>query len=66
MKTAEAELSCHINIDLQAGFYCTEIGNKCEKKTFTEKPKKNLYFTKKSLLKKPLFSKEPARGPGSF
>ena len=65
MKTAEAELSCHINIDLQAGFYCTEIGNKCEKKTLLKNLKQKLNFTKTSLLKKPLFSKEPARGPGS-
>ena len=28
MKTAEVELSCHLNIDLQAGIYGTQIGNK--------------------------------------
>ena len=27
MKTADVELSCHMNIDLQAGIYGTEIGN---------------------------------------
>ena len=27
MKTAKVELSCHINIDRQAGIYGTEIGN---------------------------------------
>ena len=58
-------LQCHMNIDLQAGIYGTEIGNKVWKKNlFCLKfsPKK-LYLTKNSLLKKPLFSKEPARGP---
>ena len=27
MKTAEVELSCHMNSGLQAGIYVTEIGN---------------------------------------
>ena len=32
MKTAKVELSCHMNIDLQAGIYGTEIGNEVCKK----------------------------------
>ena len=69
MKTAKVGLSCHMNIYLQAGIYGTEIGSKvCKKPLFCLKssPKKNFifgYFTKNSLLKKPLFSKEPAGGP---
>ena len=65
MKTAEVELSCHMNIDFQAGIYGTEIGNKVLKKrlfSLTFSPK-NLYFTKNSLLKKTIFSKEPASVP---
>ena len=28
METTEVELLCHLNTDLQAGIYGTEIGNK--------------------------------------
>ena len=54
-----------MNIDLEAGIYGTEIGNKILKKTLfcLKFSLKKLYFTKNNLLKKPLFSKEPARGP---
>ena len=43
-----------------------KLETKCEKKKkiCLKFSPKNLYFTKNSLLKKPLFSKEPARGPG--
>ena len=33
LKTAKVELSCHMNIDLQAGIYGTDkLEKKCEKK----------------------------------
>ena len=66
MKTAEVESSCHMNIDLQAGFMSQKLEMRCEKKTTLFCLKfclKNLYFTKNSLLKKTLFLEEPARGP---
>ena len=42
-----------------------KLETKCEKKTLfcLKLSPKNLYFTKNSLLKKPLFSKELARWP---
>ena len=62
MKTAEVELSCHMT-----WLMTQKSETRCEKKNnplFCLKccPKK-LYFTKNSLLQRPLFSKEPARGP---
>ena len=41
-----------------------KLERRCEKKPLfcLKFSPKNLYFTKNSLLKRPLFSKEPARG----
>ena len=63
--TAEVEFLCHVNIDLQAGIYGTEMGNEVYKKTLfcLRFSPKILYFTKNSLYEKPLFSQEPAREP---
>ena len=55
-----------MNSDLQTGIYVTEIGKEVWKKTLfcLKFGPKNFYVTQNSLLKEPLFSKDPARGPG--
>ena len=68
MKTAEVELSCHMNIDLQSRYLWHRKWKQGERKKnfilFKIQSKRKFILTK-IAFKKALLSKDPARGPVS-